>query len=227
MRSIARQVAAKASCRAPSFDFVRRRKSRKPAQPNGAKKPVARRVAAGTGSTRQAGHRAAAGEKVGDGPAVRAKHTTVIVDHEAALRVEQTWHHATDVKSPPERGECEVATAECIGLLYTRGPVVTFDRGRDGIRIEPMEPGEIRRGSALLYTAVIRELDEFLFVRRDVEDPLVEDREAGGPLRHHVRRVAGIAGALVTEAVAGPVDDHAALFDRRPRQKAAVRIGHC
>src|SRR5262249_55374952 len=146
MPSIARQVAAKASCRTPSFDFVCRRKSREPAQPNGAKKPVARRVAAGAGPTRQAGRRAAAGEKVGDGSAVRAKHTTVIVDHEAALRVEQTRHHATDVKSPPQRGECEVATAECTGLFATRGLVVAFDRGRDGIRVEPMEPGEIRRG---------------------------------------------------------------------------------
>ena len=93
------------SCRVPSFDFVRRRKSGEPAQPNGAKKPVARRVAAGTGPTRQAGRRAAAGKKVGDGLAIRAKHTTVIVDHEAALRVEQTWRHATDVKSPSQRGE--------------------------------------------------------------------------------------------------------------------------
>ena len=46
-------------------------------------------------------------------------------------------------------------------------------------------------------------------------------------MRHHVRRVAGIAGALVTEAVADPVYDDAALLDRRPRQKAPVRIGHC
>src|SRR5262249_23608841 len=44
--------------------------------------------------------------------------------------------------------------------------------------------------------------------------------------RHYVRRVPGIAGALIAEAVAGPVYDDAALLDRRPRQKAPVRIGH-
>src|ERR1700730_4174046 len=90
-----------------------------------------------------------------------------------------------------------------------------------------MEVGEIRRGTALFYAAVIRELDELLFGRRDLKDLLVKDRETRHALRHHVRRVAGIASALVPETLAGTVDDDAALLDRRPRQNAAVRIGHC
>src|SRR6185312_15080340 len=61
----------------------------------------------------------------------------------------------------------------------------------------------------------------------DVENLLIENRETTAVLRHDVRRVSRIAGALVTEAAPRGVDDDAALLNRRPRQQAPVRIGHC
>ena len=89
-----------------------------------------------------------------------------------------------------------------------------------------MQRGKRSSGVRLLHAAVIGELDELFLGRGHVEDALIKDREARPALRHDVRRVAGISGAFVAEALSGAVHDDAALLDRGPRQEAAVRIGH-
>src|SRR5690348_2308464 len=89
-----------------------------------------------------------------------------------------------------------------------------------------MERRKRRDRVGALHAAIARKPDELLLGRRHVEDALIEDRKARTALRHHIRCEAGIAGALVAEAMARAVDDEAALLDRGPRKQAAVRIAY-
>src|SRR5207237_1426553 len=114
-----------------------------------------------------------------------------------------------------------------IWLLTACRRVVVVERRAHRGGIEPMQPRKRLDRVGLLDAAVARELDELFFRRGRVEDALVEDRETRPALRHHVRRVARIADALVAETLARAVDDDPALLDRGPRQQAAVRIADC
>ena len=116
--------------------------------------------------------------------------------------MKQSRHDAADVERAGERSEREVAPSERIRLLAARRLVVIVERRRDGGGIEPVQCRERLRGVGFLDAAIVRKLDELFLRGRDVENLLVEDREAGAALRHHVRRVAGISGALVAEAMA-------------------------
>src|ERR1051326_89629 len=197
--------------------------SRKPPEADRAEQPVAGGVAGRAGAARESGRGAAAGAEVGDRLPVRSQHAAVVIDHQAALSVEQARHHAAGIERAGKRGEREIAPAERIGLIAARRPVVTLDARRDCRRIEPVQLCQSRRRVNLFDAAVVGQLDELFLERGDVENLLIEDGETRPALRHHGGGKAGVAGAFVAEPAAFAVDDDAALLDRGPRQQAAVR----
>src|SRR5205085_1753608 len=210
------QVVATASCRSLVLDLARRGKAGEAAKADRAEKTIAGGIAAGSDSPRQADGRAAAREQIGDRLSVHAQHAAVYVDHQSALGMKQSWHDTADVKRADEWSESEIAPTEGIGLFTARGPVIVVHRRRNGRGIEPMDRRECLRRVGLLHAAIVRKFDELFLRRRDVEDPLIENRETRATLRHHVRRVAGISGALIAEAMARAIDDDPALLDRGP-----------
>src|ERR1043166_2749921 len=107
--------------------FLRRCEPRQTPQADGAEQAVAGGVAGSACATREPGRGAAAGEQIGNRLPVRPQHATVVIDHQAALGVEQAGHDAADVERAGKRGEREVAPAEPIGLIAARRPVVLRD----------------------------------------------------------------------------------------------------